>query len=188
MDRIGKAADLKSAGLRARAGSSPAPSALGGGRTGGRAAEGGGLLSLCPAQSGAVGSNPTPSASPFYRSHRLIEKSRIPFHLSRGDSKPSPSRTAEIRRGAAHNCRHPSPAVVRPHPLHPYHFRTGGSYRFSRNLQYVEDILLTAGVALFSASIQATLIAPAIILWFLLASLWRSPISGNASTGRMKNT
>ncbi len=63
-----------------------------------------------------------------------------------------------------------------------------GPYRFSRNPQYVADILLTAGVALFSASIQATLIALAIILWFLLASLWRSPISGNASTGRMKNT
>ncbi|NPB03475.1 MAG: hypothetical protein GXO39_03545, partial [Thermotogae bacterium] len=37
------------------------------------------------------------------------------------------------------------------------------------------DILLTAGVALFSASIQATLIAPAIILWFLLAPFVEEP-------------
>jgi len=52
---------------------------------------------------------------------------------------------------------------------------THGPYRYSRNPQYVGDILLAWGLALFAASAWALIVALFISLWFALAPFVEEP-------------
>ncbi len=52
---------------------------------------------------------------------------------------------------------------------------TGGPYRYSRNPQYVAEILTFLGVVLITNSLLAAIIGALVIFWFLLAPLAEEP-------------